>query len=98
MNLQEHIRRILREETNPFKVSDPSTRIEEDRVQIRLGRNKENHFGKVQNIIISVDGEDITSENDVPDLGQNIAVDICVQPLQGIPKAPFHILLVNEGF
>ena len=55
MNLQEQIRRILREETNPFKVSDPSTRIEEDRVQISLGRNKENHFGKVQNIIISVD-------------------------------------------
>ena len=76
MNLQEHIRRILREETNPFKVSDPSTRIEEDRVQIRLGRNKENHFGKVQNIIISVDGEDITSENDVPDLGQmNIVIN-----------------------
>jgi hypothetical protein len=74
-NLKESIRRILREETNPFKVSDPSTRIEEDRVQIRLGRNKENHFGKVQNIIISVDGEDITSENDVPDLGKmNIVI------------------------
>ena len=59
-----------------YKLFESSTRIEEDRVQIRLGRNKENHFGKVQNIIISVDGEDITSENDVPDLGQmNIVIN-----------------------
>jgi len=62
MNLQESIRRILRE-------------IEEDRVQIRLGRNAERHFGTVQNIIISVDGEDITSEDDVPGLGKmNIVI------------------------
>jgi hypothetical protein len=75
-NLKESIRRILREEINPFKVSDPSTRIEEDRVQIRLGRNKENHFGKIQNIIIMVDDQDITSENNVPDLGQmNIVIN-----------------------
>ncbi len=62
MNLQESIRRILRE-------------IEEDRVQIRLGRNAERHFGTVQNIIISLDGKDITSENDVPSLGKmNIVI------------------------
>jgi len=76
MNPQESIRRILREETKPFKVSNPSTRIEEDRVQIRLGRNMYNHFGKVQNIIIMVDDQDITSENNVPDLGQmNIVIN-----------------------
>jgi len=74
--IQESIRRILREETKPFKVSDPSTRIEEDRVQIRLGRNMYNHFGKIQNIIIMVDDQDITSENNVPDLGQmNIVIN-----------------------
>ena len=62
MSLQENIRRILRE-------------IEEDRVQIRLGRNAERHFGTVQNIIISLDGEDITSEDDVPGLGKmNIVI------------------------
>jgi len=62
MNLQESIRRILME-------------IEEDRVQIRLGRNAERHFGTVQNIIISLDGEDITSEDDVPGLGKmNIVI------------------------
>ena len=60
--LKESIRRILRE-------------IEEDRVQIRLGRNAERHFGTVQNIIISLDGEDITSEDDVPGLGKmNIVI------------------------
>jgi len=60
--VQESIRRILRE-------------IEEDRVQIRLGRNAERHFGTVQNIIISLDGEDITSEDDVPGLGKmNIVI------------------------
>ena len=49
--------------------------IEEDRVQIRLGRNAERHFGTVQNIIISLDGEDITSEDDVPGLGKmNIVI------------------------
>jgi hypothetical protein len=75
-NMQESIRRILREETKPFKVSDPSTRIEEDRVKIRLGRNMHNHFGKIQNIIIMVDDQDITSENNVPDLGQmNIVIN-----------------------
>jgi hypothetical protein len=62
VNLQESIRRILRE-------------IEEDRVQIRLGRNAERHFGTVQNIIISLDGEDITSEDNVPGLGKmNIVI------------------------
>jgi hypothetical protein len=60
----------------PVKFPKSSTKIEEDRVQISLGRNMENHFGKVQNIIISVDGEDITSENNVPDLGQmNIVIN-----------------------
>ena len=57
MNLQENIRRILRE-------------IEEDKIQIRLGRSAERHFGKVQNIIIMVDDQDITSEDDVPGLGK----------------------------
>jgi len=62
MNLQEHIRRIL-------------TEIEEDRVQIRLGRSAERHFGKVQNIIIMVDDQDITSEDNVPGLGKmNIVI------------------------
>jgi hypothetical protein len=62
MNLQESIRRILRE-------------IEEERVQIRLGRSAERHFGIVQNIIINLDGEDITSEDDVPGLGKmNIVI------------------------
>ena len=76
MNLQEHIRRIIREEIKSFKVSDPSTRIEEDRVQIRLGRNMYNHFGKVQNIIIMVDDQDITSEDGVVGLGQmNIVIN-----------------------
>jgi predicted GNAT family acetyltransferase len=61
---------------NPFKLSDPSTRIEEDRVQIRLGRNMYNHFGKIQNIIIMVDDQDITSEDGVVDLGQmNIVIN-----------------------
>ena len=47
MNLQESIRRILRE-------------IEEDRVQIRLGRNAKIYLGRlgkdaeIQNIIVSV--------------------------------------------
>ena len=60
----------------PFKLSDPSTRIEEDRVQIRLGRNMYNHFGKVQNIIIKIDNEDITSEDGVDGLGQmNIVIN-----------------------
>lgn len=62
MNLQENIRRILRE-------------IEEDKIQIRLGRSAERHFGKVQNIIIMVDDQDITSEDDVPGLGKmNIVI------------------------
>jgi len=74
-NMQESIRRILREETKPFKVSDPSTRIEEDRVKIRLGRNMHNHFGKIQNIIIMVDDQDITSEDGVAGLGKmNIVI------------------------
>ena len=59
----------------PVKFPKSSTKIEEDRVQIVLGRNKENHFGKVQNIIIKLDGKDITSENGVPGLGQmNIVI------------------------
>jgi predicted GNAT family acetyltransferase len=53
-----------------IKLVDILKEIEEDRVQIRLGRSAERHFGKVQNIIINVDGEDITSENDVPGLGK----------------------------
>ena len=62
MNLQENIRRILNE-------------IEEDKIQIRLGRSAERHFGKVQNIIIMVDDQDITSEDDVPGLGKmNIVI------------------------
>jgi hypothetical protein len=62
MNLQEHIKKVLRE-------------IEENRVQIRLGRSAERHFGKVQNIIIIVDDQDITSEDDVPGLGKmNIVI------------------------
>jgi hypothetical protein len=62
MNLQENIRRILKE-------------IEEDKIQIRLGRSAERHFGKVQNIIIMVDDQDITSEDDVPGLGKmNIVI------------------------
>jgi hypothetical protein len=62
VNLQENIRRILRE-------------IEEDKIQIRLGRSAERHFGKVQNIIIMVDDQDITSEDDVPGLGKmNIVI------------------------
>ena len=49
--------------------------IEEDRVQIRLGRSAERHFGKVQNIIIMVDDQDITSEDNVPGLGKmNIVI------------------------
>lgn len=49
--------------------------IEEDRVQIRLGRNKGAHFGKVQNIIIKFDGKDITSEDGVVGLGKmNIVI------------------------
>lgn len=49
--------------------------IEEDRVQIRPGRNKEAHFGKVQNIIIKFDGKDITSEDGVVGLGKmNIVI------------------------
>ena len=53
-----------------IKLIDILKEIEENRVQIRLGRNAERHFGKVQNIIISVDGEDITSEDNIPGLGQ----------------------------
>lgn len=50
--------------------------IEEDRVQIRPGRNTHNHFGKIQNIIIMLDGQDITSENGVGGLGQmNIVIN-----------------------
>lgn len=49
--------------------------IEEDRVQIRLGRSADRHFGKVQNIIIKVDDDDITSQDDVPGLGKmNIVI------------------------
>ena len=62
MNLQDNIRRILKE-------------IEEDKIQIRLGRSAERHFGKVQNIIIMVDDQDITSEDDVHGLGKmNIVI------------------------
>jgi len=62
MNLQENIRRILKE-------------IDEDRVQIRLGRSADRHFGKVQNIIIQVDDNDITSQDDEPGLGKmNIVI------------------------
>jgi predicted GNAT family acetyltransferase len=53
-----------------IKLIDILKEIEENRVQIRLGRNAERHFGKVQNIIISVNGEDITSEDNIPELGQ----------------------------
>lgn len=52
-----------------------SQTIDEDRVEIRLGRSADRHFGKVQNIIISVDGQDITSEDDAPGLGKmNIVI------------------------
>jgi hypothetical protein len=62
MNIRESIKRILKE-------------IEEDRVQIRLGRSADRHFGKVQNIIIKVDDDDITSQDDVPGLGKmNIVI------------------------
>ncbi len=62
MNLKRHIRRIIKE-------------IEEDRIQIRLGRSAERHFGKVQNIIIQVDDQDITSQDDEPGLGKmNIVI------------------------
>ena len=62
MNIQRHIRRILKE-------------IDEDRVQIRLGRSADRHFGKVQNIIIQVDDNDITSQDDEPGLGKmNIVI------------------------
>ncbi len=62
MNLQENIRRVLKE-------------IEEDRVQIRLGRSAERHFGTVQNIIIKVDDEDITGQDGEPGLGKmNIVI------------------------
>ena len=62
MNLQESIRRILRE-------------IEEDRIQIRLGRSAERHFGTVQNIIIQVDNEDITGQDGELGLGKmNIVI------------------------
>ena len=62
MNLQESIRRILRE-------------MEEDRIQIRLGRSAERHFGTVQNIIIQVDNEDITGQDGEPGLGKmNIVI------------------------
>jgi len=62
MNLQESIKTILKE-------------IEEDRVQIRLGRSAERHFGTVQNIIIKVDDEDITGQDGEPGLGKmNIVI------------------------
>lgn len=62
MSKRESIRRIINE-------------IEEDRVQIRLGRSADRHFGKVQNIIIKVDDDDITSQDDVPGLGKmNIVI------------------------
>jgi len=62
MNLKEHIGRIIKE-------------IEEDRIQIRLGRSAERHFGKVQNIIIQVDDQDITSQDDEPGFGKmNIVI------------------------
>jgi len=62
MNLQESIKKILKE-------------IEEDRVQIRLGRSAERHFGTVQNIIIKVDNEDITGQDGEPGLGKmNIVI------------------------
>ena len=62
MNLQENIRKVLRE-------------IEEDRIQIRLGRSAERHFGTVQNIIIQVDNEDITGQDGEPGLGKmNIVI------------------------
>lgn len=62
MSIQRHIRRILKE-------------IDEDRVQIRLGRSADRHFGKVQNIIIQVDDNDITSQDDEPGLGKmNIVI------------------------
>ena len=62
MNLQENIRRVLRE-------------IEEDRIQIRLGRSAERHFGTVQNIIIQVDNEDITGQDGESGLGKmNIVI------------------------
>jgi len=61
-NLQENIRKVLRE-------------IEEDRIQIRLGRSAERHFGTVQNIIIQVDNEDITGQDGEPGLGKmNIVI------------------------
>ena len=62
IDLKEHISRIIKE-------------IEEDRIQIRLGRSAERHFGKVQNIIIQVDDQDITSQDDEPGLGKmNIVI------------------------
>lgn len=59
-----------------LKLYEDFKKIEEDRVQIRLGRNIHNHFGKVQNIIIKIDNEDITSEDGVDGLGQmNIVIN-----------------------
>lgn len=51
-------------------VTSPIGKITPDRVQIQLGRNAERPFGTVQNIIIKLDGEDITSEDGLPGLGQ----------------------------
>ena len=59
-----------------YKLFESVIPVEEDRVQIRLGRNMYNHFGKVQNIIIMVDDQDITSEDGVVGLGQmNIVIN-----------------------
>ena len=44
-------------------------------VTIRSGRSAERHFGKVQNIIIQVDDQDITSQDDEPGFGKmNIVI------------------------
>jgi hypothetical protein len=55
---------------NVTKVIPSIGKITPDRVQIKLGRNAERPFGTVQNIIIKLDGEDITSEDGVAGLGQ----------------------------
>ena len=61
-------------ESNWYEMKD-HINVLSDKIQIRLGRSAERHFGKVQNIIIMVDDQDITSEDDVPGLGKmNIVI------------------------
>jgi hypothetical protein len=55
---------------NVTKVIPSIGKITPDRVKIELGRNAERPFGTVQNIIIKLDGKDITSEDGVVGLGQ----------------------------